>query len=214
MILEQPLHPFLQKNNLKAFDTIDLYKFELDIFKIWTPIISDLHNSDKWKKAPWRRKVKLAHRLFQTIEQKHGLSFNSIMMIRSNSSNNLVDSGNLRKNIFRVKGKIINKILTPLRINFSNSDCTYLSPICILTYCNFTNKDGSWLTGLARRKNKTIHMGDLSEIYRRKLDVDYNIIKIIPLRSSYDSVTYHSWWDGFMEAESLKSKQIKKLKAQ
>jgi len=143
-----------------------------------------LHESHFWAEAPWRRKLKLARKLFQSLEQKLKLNWAA----RYKRSIDTRTTGD------RERLKILNMLGAPLRLYFTNVfgggfDDVLRIPI--------SNKQGSYMTKLARKKKGWIHVGDLTACCHRGLP-----IAAVPFRNNWEGVPriqYHEYWAGAVQ---------------
>ena len=152
-----------------------------------------LRESHFWAEAPWRRKLRLARKLFQTIEQRLKLNW-AARSSRPHEVWKTADSERL---------KILNMLGDPLRLYFTNS---YDGGFDEIIRMPITNKQGRYLTKLARKKKGWLHVTDMVMCRHYKMP-----IAAIPFRnnwSGYPSINYNAYWSGAKQyKEFMKSKK-------
>lgn len=143
---------------------------------------NQLHFSPAWKKANWRRKIKLASKAYDRFISK--LDSNKVKY-------NLEDVVNIKLGL-----------LFPLRII---GDFKFIPTDFILRF-NISNRLGNFLTRIARKRNKFINTHDFW--YLNKFKIGYNLVPLF--RYNRDKVGRHDYWVAFSEAEIIINK-LKKL---
>jgi hypothetical protein len=185
-------------------------EFPLDYFaQIWYPHNAEIHNmvryaeslhkSDVWKKAAWRKKIKLAHKAYQRYTNNiDGYTFN-FELHKKYQTEKFVSKYNITNgnDTFCYCRALSTFLLFPLRISDEYARGYGCSHILMF---NVSNALGNFLTRIAKRKKTFIEPIDFEIMTRR--NIPFNKIPLRQFRRNPRS-RYEEWDNYFAFKEIL-----------
>ncbi len=155
--------------------------------------IVELHESHFWEEAPWRRKLKLAKKLYQRLETKFKLNY-EWLLTRCKEEQRVCNEERL---------EILNMLVAPLRFYFSDRDWSRIEH---LTDLKISNTQGAFLTKLARKKKLFMHVEEFRTMNR--YGFPNSAIPFRPNYKGYPLTSYTDFWRGASYAAEFTKRNV------